>query len=494
MLATLVLVGGCGDDDGGVCEPGSTQSCNCPGGGTGVQTCSNFGDQWGNCVLCDPCVGVVCGDGFCNTSCENSQNCEADCGGINPCANETCGNGYCHPDCEDNQNCPADCGGGDPCANETCGNGVCNADCGETTSSCTADCDTCSPDEWAECVSSTTARICVNGYWQYLDANDFNQLCIDGGYTDYDYGACEDDGAGNAFYVCCGECAGYGFECGSVQSDACSWNCGSCPSGETCDQSNLCQEQDPCVNETCGNGNCNAACGETSSNCLADCCTPDCTDKDCGIDGCGGVCGTCLAGEDCIAPDQQCINRSCGGFTEDFNDGVADGWIEADNANWNVVSGEYVTTPLNDLGRTKYSNCFYGSFRLSVDVNCELAGDPLQICYAILTRASGWSSAGDGSFDISYAFVVTQTGGWRFTRYSAGSGSIILGTGTSSAFNTGANVWNEIVIWPTGSVWDIRVNGTLIGTFSDNYVLEGHIALYGLDTLTRFDNINVQAL
>ncbi len=79
----------CGD---GICS-GWENSSNCPedcsgGGGGGRSSC-------------------VCGDGYCNPSCENSYNCPEDCSGGSSCV---CGDGYCNPSCENSYNCPEDCG------------------------------------------------------------------------------------------------------------------------------------------------------------------------------------------------------------------------------------------------------------------------------------------------------------------------------------------------------------------------------------------------
>lgn len=175
-----------------------------------------------------------------------------------PCV---CGDGLCEQArCNElMQNCPADCGGPpDPCANETCGNGVCTL--------CPVDLG-CS----ADCVSVTPSCFCGNGLCEPL----------------------------------CGE------------DDT--W-CADCPSGcrcgdETCGPIPACGE-DPitcpfdclCFPWPCGNGTCDAICGEDTYNC-ADCCTGS---EVCGDTPCDAACGeTILTCPECCSIDSWCGDGVC---------------------------------------------------------------------------------------------------------------------------------------------------------------------------------------
>ncbi len=106
-------------------------------------------------------ASCICGDGVCNSSCENSSNCPEDCGGGGGSC--VCGDGYCNPSCENSSNCPADCGGGGACV---CGDGVCNSSC-ENSSNCPEDCppsciNECSYSGQRRCACSTQYQICGN--------------------------------------------------------------------------------------------------------------------------------------------------------------------------------------------------------------------------------------------------------------------------------------------------------------------------------------------
>lgn len=63
-MAVLVLAG-CGGEDGScdttaamaqaaICEAGKTESCPCPGGTMGAQSCNADGSKWGECACADP--------------------------------------------------------------------------------------------------------------------------------------------------------------------------------------------------------------------------------------------------------------------------------------------------------------------------------------------------------------------------------------------------------------------------------------------------------
>ena len=65
-----------------------------------------------------------------------------------------------------------------------------------------------------------------------------------------------------------------------------------------------CPQKD-CNGKTCGDDGCGGSCGScpAGDTCLANgtcVCTPDCEGKICGDDGCGGSCGGCINGGQCV--------------------------------------------------------------------------------------------------------------------------------------------------------------------------------------------------
>ncbi len=135
-LCTLIIVG-CGDDDGGVCPPGSTQACLCPEGGSGVQTCQSDGGSWGQCQGCSSCS---CDTG---AGCQTGCSCDPDCSSTCSCdTSSSCQAGCsCDPDCTTcTPNCFSRECGPDPVCGESCGScgayTECLMDCGEIMSPC----------------------------------------------------------------------------------------------------------------------------------------------------------------------------------------------------------------------------------------------------------------------------------------------------------------------------------------------------------------------
>jgi hypothetical protein len=113
LLLSLIL-SACGDagDPGGdrLCTPNETRSCLCPGGRSGVQSCTSSGDGYTSCAGCS--ASATCGDGTCNGS-ETCSSCRQDCGACGA----TCGDGSCN--------------GGETCSS-------CSTDCGPCSSTCSA--------------------------------------------------------------------------------------------------------------------------------------------------------------------------------------------------------------------------------------------------------------------------------------------------------------------------------------------------------------------
>src|SRR6056300_976553 len=91
-------------------------------------------------------------------------------------------------------------------------------------------------------------------------------------------------GTGIYFYIDSKKCKPKCKECGD---DGCGGDCGSCPTGSSCDKkSGLCVAKK--------NNNCS------------------CKNKTCGFDGCGKSCGTCKEEEKC-SNNGQCYTPNCKG-------------------------------------------------------------------------------------------------------------------------------------------------------------------------------------
>ncbi len=150
LVGSLMALGlACGSGDGGDsnntgpgCTPGAQVNCDCPGGGKGVQVCSNDGRSFGACDCSNATGGtgsgggvpITCGNGVKDAAeqCDDGNEVNTDeC--TNACTTPACGDGIAQAgeDCDDgnsevDDSCPNTCllnggsggAGGDPCAGQ----------------------------------------------------------------------------------------------------------------------------------------------------------------------------------------------------------------------------------------------------------------------------------------------------------------------------------------------------------------------------------------
>ena len=119
-------------------------------------------------------------------------------------------------------------------------------------------------------------------------------------------------------------------QCGTRKCgpDNCGGQCGTCPTGKTCNKSGQCATgcTPQCAGKQCGPNSCGQQCGtcatgkycNTAGLCVTQC-TPSCSGKQCGDNGCGGSCGNCQTGSTCNSGGQcvpncqpQCSGKECG--------------------------------------------------------------------------------------------------------------------------------------------------------------------------------------
>jgi hypothetical protein len=211
----------------GKCEPGEGPEL-CPGDCCGIcgdKKCATYGKCLENAVTCpSDCIGFTCGNGQCEKG-ESPLICPEDCGKY------ACGNNLCEPgeDLNGKTPCEKDC-------SAACGNCICEG--GESFDTCPVDCGWCGDGYCSPCP------------FLHEDSTSCNKDCCEKNCANK---MCGDDG------------------CGGI--------CGTCLSGQTCQ-----------------NGQCVG-------------CSTNCTDKECGDNGCGGECGTC--NDDLFCTDDSCDNGKC---------------------------------------------------------------------------------------------------------------------------------------------------------------------------------------
>ncbi len=209
----------------------------------------------------------------------------------------------------------------------------------------------------ASVTAGATYYIIVDGAAGAPTSYKIELLCASQCETQCGSNTCGPDGCGGTCGICdegklcaLGACSVYGgfgwpclgdFECDSgfceqgPQAKVCTQECGTCPSGWTCedaivdgDSVDLCVSDclPDCTENECGDNGCGFSCGTCGSGflceedfCVEAPCEPNCIGKECGDDGCGGQCGSCEEGFDCkgsfcqeIPCEVDCTGLQCG--------------------------------------------------------------------------------------------------------------------------------------------------------------------------------------
>ena len=163
------------------------------------------------------------------------------------------------------------------------------------------------------------------------------------------------------------------------------------------------------------------------------------------------------------------------GFLEDFNDGIADNWVDDGSGAWSVTSGIYRADAVDSSSVIYYShyNDDFADFTYGVDVRRTSGSDG---------KSMGMIFRGDGDYYNGYVFHIIASGSYLI--YSIVNGSytwLIPGWTPSDALNTGLNAWNRLEVDVSGSSMEFSINGTVVETLSDSSLASGQagIKAYG---------------
>jgi hypothetical protein len=174
------------------------------------------------------------------------------------------------------------------------------------------------------------------------------------------------------------------------------------------------------------------------------------------------------------------------GFMEDFNDGVADNWVDDGTGVWSVDSGEYKMTGIAaSLTRYSFFNEIFDDFSYQVDV-MRSAGS-LSFAQSLIFRS-------DGSFQNGYVFSIGVTNNFLiYKRINGASYYLIPGWTTSSAINTGYNAWNTLKVECNGADMIFYINDTPVMSLTDTQYSSGFVGSTAYDgnpaTDMHFDNV-----
>ena len=182
---------------------------------------------------------------------------------------------------------------------------------------------------------------------------------------------------------------------------------------------------------------------------------------------------------------------AAGGECEDFDDGVADDWVDDGSGLWSVQmvtpsDGEYVMGPgtgIVDFRYSVYDAEVYTDFTAEVEVSRVAGG--LDTNNAMVFRS-------DGTFANAYVFGITQSGYYLFFKNVGGVFTAIDGWVTSAAINTGLGAWNTLKAVCSGSNISLYINDTLIGSYTDTSLSSGKVGVAPADVdagdVVHYDN------
>ena len=163
------------------------------------------------------------------------------------------------------------------------------------------------------------------------------------------------------------------------------------------------------------------------------------------------------------------------GFTEDFDDGVADNWVD-DGAHWFVLNGVYnLDTTVYDYYYSYYNFPAYSDFTYSADILQVDTGD------YYLTYDFGIRFRDDMTEDNYYELRVEADGStWLYKRVG-GTQTTLANVEGPASFLTGVAVWNNFKVVCAGSTIDVYFNDVLEPGLSvvDADLTTGAVGLFG---------------
>ncbi len=176
-------------------------------------------------------------------------------------------------------------------------------------------------------------------------------------------------------------------------------------------------------------------------------------------------------------------NISFGSYVEDFNDGLAQGWVPAVPGDWSVTGGEYQAA----FAGSRWMFSRYGGqtwSTVAAQMSCRRVGDPYNSA-ALLLRATPDFDDGVGS---AYIFQIAVDGSYGVWKQVNGSFDWLQEWTPSAAIQSGTNVLAGVA---DGSALSFYINGVLVWSGTDTALTSGLIGLGGYsDASTHFfDNV-----
>jgi len=172
---------------------------------------------------------------------------------------------------------------------------------------------------------------------------------------------------------------------------------------------------------------------------------------------------------------------------EDFNDNVADNWVDDGADVWSVGEGVYKMTGMS-TGEVRYSyyDQDFDDFTYEVDVRRTQGS---------LLHAQGmvfrWGDTGENG----YVFHMGANGKYLILKVINGSYTFLIPSWTDSdAIDQGYDVWNTLKVVCSGTTMEFYINDTLVESLVDSEFYSGRVGVKALDAgstpanIMHFDN------
>jgi hypothetical protein len=179
------------------------------------------------------------------------------------------------------------------------------------------------------------------------------------------------------------------------------------------------------------------------------------------------------------------------GFSEDFDQGRADNWLDDRSGVWSVTDKLY---RMNGMGegvlRASCYNAPFNNFAYQMDVR-RTVGNP------DASQGMVFRLASNGDF---YVFAIASSGYYSAYKFDSLSGVEMIPWTASPVVKQGTSAWNTMKIVCKGPSIDFFVNGTLLKTVQDNTpYLSGMVGVFAVDEkdddqgnpIVDFDNIKL---
>ena len=174
----------------------------------------------------------------------------------------------------------------------------------------------------------------------------------------------------------------------------------------------------------------------------------------------------------------------CNPFSENFNDGVADNWVNDGSGRWTVIFGVYCmegSSPTTNIARWTYYDGDSSDFSYQARVRKTFGS-------TISSMGLYFRSSDGAEGNNSYIFHINANGSYAYGKYVNGNFVYLSGWISSSAINAGLDVWNTLKVVAQGTNFDLYCNGTLLTSFTDTSHSAGKVGLKAYDQ-TDYSNV-----